>query len=47
MKDTMEHPWQQVFNEGKTKWNISTRMLSGNLEGKDKIKTKKIVIIKK
>ncbi|XP_071165610.1 probable caffeoyl-CoA O-methyltransferase 1 isoform X2 [Mytilus edulis] len=33
MKDTMEHPWQQLFNEGKTKWNISTRMLSGNLEG--------------
>lgn len=41
MKDTIEHPWQQVFSEGKTKWNIRIRMLSGNLEGENKIKTNK------
>ena len=29
----MEHPWKQVFKDGKTKMDITPRMLSGNLEG--------------
>lgn len=33
IKDTLEHPWQNVYEEGKTTWNISPRMMSGNLEG--------------
>ncbi|XP_052104035.1 uncharacterized protein LOC127737419 isoform X2 [Mytilus californianus] len=33
IKDTLEHPWQNVYEEGKTKWNITPRMMSGNLEG--------------
>lgn len=30
---TLNHPWKQDFNEGKTKCNVSAQMLSGHLEG--------------
>ena len=33
MKDTLEHPWKQVFKDGKTKVDITPSMMSGNLEG--------------
>ena len=33
VEDTLNHPWEKVFNEGKTKWNINVNMLSGHLEG--------------
>lgn len=33
IKDTLEHPWKQLYNEEKTKWDINPVMMSGNLEG--------------
>lgn len=30
---TWDHPWKQVHEEGKTKWNFSPMMMSGGLEG--------------
>lgn len=29
---TKTHPWEQVYKDGKTKWNVSPRMMSGNTE---------------
>ena len=31
--ETKSHPWKQVYEEGKTKWNLAPSMISGNLEG--------------
>lgn len=33
IRATFDHPWKQLYHEGKTKWNINPMMLSGNLEG--------------
>lgn len=33
IKETQEHPWQRVANEGKMGWAISPIFMSGNLEG--------------
>ncbi|XP_033736139.1 O-methyltransferase MdmC-like [Pecten maximus] len=31
--ETETHPWKQAHDEGKTQWMVSSRMLSGALEG--------------
>ena len=31
--DTLSHPWAEVHAQGKTKWNLDPRMVSGAHEG--------------